>query len=89
MTFDFDAIVHVIKLKVIEIARSLDIDASGVQADDILPATGVIDSSGLMELIAWFEGAYDLHIPNEDFTIDNLGSMTQMTHYLLRCKGNL
>lgn len=89
MTLNAASILDAIKLKVIEIARTLDCDASDIGMDEILPATGVIDSAGLMELIAWFEGAFDLRIPTEDFTIDNLGSMTLMSDYLLRRKGLL
>lgn len=86
MKLDSALIVNAIKLKVMEIARGLDCDASGVEADELLPATGLIDSSGLIELITWFENYFDISIPAEDFTVDNLGSMAQMSHYLLRRK---
>ena len=89
MTLKAANIIDAIQRKVIEIARTLDCDASDVGPEEILPATGVIDSAGLMELIAWFESAFDLRIPTEDFTIDNLGSMALMSQYLLRRKGLL
>ncbi len=87
MMLDSEAVVNAIKLKVIEISRSLGCDASEIDVDEVLPASGVIDSSGLIELITWFENSFDICIPTEDFTIDNLGSMTRMCHYLMRCKG--
>jgi D-alanine--poly(phosphoribitol) ligase subunit 2 len=86
MMLEYDLIVNAVKLKVMEISRSLDCDASGVEDDELLPATGLIDSSGLLELITWFENFFDLSIPMEDFTIDNLGSMERMSHYLIRRK---
>jgi D-alanine--poly(phosphoribitol) ligase subunit 2 len=70
-----------------EIARTLDSDASDLLPEDIIPATGAIDSAGLLELIAWFEGKYDLRIATEDFTIDNLGSMEMMANFLMKRKG--
>lgn len=65
------------------IADSIGEDATDLQPDDIIPASGAIDSAGLLELIAWFEGEYGIQIPTSDFTIDNLGSMALMADYLL------
>jgi D-alanine--poly(phosphoribitol) ligase subunit 2 len=89
MTLDKDSIITAIKTKVMEIARTLDCDASDLQPDEIIPATGAIDSAGLLELLAWFESKYDLHIASEDFTIDNLGSMEMMANFLLKRKSIL
>lgn len=82
-----EAIIAAIKAKVVELAEAMGCDASDVGPDEIIPATGAIDSAGLLDLIAWFEAAYGLSIPTEDFTIDNLGSMTMMANYLMRQKG--
>jgi D-alanine--poly(phosphoribitol) ligase subunit 2 len=87
MSFDKDSIIAAIKGKIMEIARTLDSDASDLLPEDIIPATGAIDSAGLLELIAWFEGKYDLRIATEDFTIDNLGSMEMMANFLMKRKG--
>ena len=87
MKLDTDSIIAAIHAKVIEIASAMGCDASDVGPDEIIPATGAIDSAGLLDLIAWFEATFDLSIPTEDFTIDNLGSMTMMANYLLKRKG--
>lgn len=89
MTLHKDAIMAAIKTKVMELASSMGADASDLQPGDILPATGAIDSAGLLDLIAWFEAKYGLRIATEDFTIDNLGSMELMADFLLRRKGLL
>lgn len=89
MTLDRDSIVAAIKARVIEIASTLDSDVSDLQPDDILPATGAIDSAGLLDLIAWFEATYEIQIATEEFTIDNLGSMDMMSNFLLKKKGLL
>jgi acyl carrier protein len=87
MNLDTAAIEAAIKARVMEIADSLGADASDLQADEVIPATGLIDSAGLLDLIAWFEGAYQIKIPTDEFTIDNLGTMTAMARYLRRRKG--
>lgn len=86
---DKSSIEVAIKNKIIEIADSLGCDAADLQADDIIPATGLIDSAGLLELIAWFEGNYSIKIPMTELTIDNLGTLSVMANYLLRLKGSL
>jgi len=79
-------IVAAIMAEVVRIASSLGIDASDLQSAENLPASGLIDSAGLLELISWFEQAYDIRIASEDFTIDNLGSLDLMADYLLSRK---
>jgi D-alanine--poly(phosphoribitol) ligase subunit 2 len=73
--------------KVVELAKALDMDASGVTDDDILPATGLLDSSAILELVVWFEAAYNFPIKQEDINIDNLGSINAMADFLLSRKG--
>ena len=73
--------------KVVELAKALDMDASGVTDDDILPATGLLDSSAILELIVWYEATYDFPIKQEDINIDNLGSINAMADFLLSRKG--
>lgn len=87
MTLDRQNIVVSIKTKIISIAKELDCDASTLDADEIIPATGLVDSAGLLDLIAWFEKTYAISIPTQDFTVDNLGSMNAMADYLLKNKG--
>ena len=86
MKLDRQDILAAIKRKIMEIADQLGCDASELQSDEIIPATGLIDSAGLMDLISWFESAYDFRVATEDFTIDNLGSMDAMADFLLRRK---
>lgn len=87
MTFDKEDVHAAIKRKVIELADLMGSDASDLQADEIIPATGLIDSAGLLELVAWFEQTYDLAIPAAELTIDNLGSINAMADYLFQRKG--
>jgi acyl carrier protein len=81
---DIKAALHA---KVVELAKALDMDASGVADDDILPATGLLDSSAILELVVWFEATYHLSIKQEEINIDNLGSINAMADFLLARKG--
>lgn len=84
MTLTQNAIETAIKAKVVEIADKLDCDARSIRADDLIPATGYIDSAGLLELIAWYEREYHIKVAQEEMTIDNLGTLTSMAQFVLR-----
>ncbi len=87
MNLEADAVQAAIKQQIIQLASRLGDDASDLGPDEIIPATGLIDSASLLELIAWFEQTYAFSIPAGDLTIDNLGSMRQMAAYLRKRKG--
>ncbi len=76
-----------IKNKVVEIADRMGDDASELQTEDIIPATGLIDSAGLLELIAWYEDHFQIRLAQEEITIDNLGTLSSMADFVLRRKG--
>jgi D-alanine--poly(phosphoribitol) ligase subunit 2 len=87
MNLEKEQILAAIKAKIMEIAEPLGCDASELQPDEIIPATGLVDSAGLLDLIGWFESTYDFRVATEDFTIDNLGSMNAMADFLRQRKG--
>ena len=41
-----------------------------------------------MELVLWYESEFGLSIPQEDFTIENLGSVDLMVGYLAQQRDN-
>lgn len=82
MTFEPDKIKRAIREKVIELAKALDMDARGVSDDDILPATGLLDSAAILELVVWYESTYGLKLTQDEINIDNLGSISAMTDFL-------
>lgn len=86
MNLNPDQIKAAIRNKVIELAKALDMDASDITDDDILPTTGLLDSGAILELVVWFEASYDFRIKQEDMNIDNLGSINAMTNFLLSSK---
>lgn len=87
MSLDKPAIELAIKKKIVEIADRMGDDASELQSEDIIPATGLIDSAGLLELIAWYEEHFQIRLAQEEITIDNLGTLSSMADFVLRRKG--
>jgi acyl carrier protein len=86
---DKKEIMNRIREKVIELARQIGTDASQVDDEEILPATGLLDSAGILGLIVWYEEAFDMHLEQEEINIDNLGSIASMADYVLKRKAGL
>lgn len=86
MNLDRDAVKTRIRAKVIELAGRLGVDATGFTDDEIIPATGLLDSAAVLELVVWYEAEYDLPMTQEDVNIDNLGSVNAMTDFLIARK---
>ena len=87
MNLDRDAVRAAIRSQVIELAKALGVDASEIGDDDIIPATGLLDSTAIIQLVVWYEQTYDLPLKQEEINIDNLGSINAMTGFLLARKG--
>jgi D-alanine--poly(phosphoribitol) ligase subunit 2 len=83
---DARAIASAIKEKIIEIASGLGADARSVGEDEIIPATGLLDSAGIFELIAWYDIRYEMSLKEEEITISNLGSIEKMADYVVKRK---
>lgn len=87
MNLDRDAIKAAVRAKVIELAKNLGMDASDIGDDDIIPATGYVDSAAILELVVWYEDTYQMPLKQEEINIDNLGSINSMTEFVLKRKG--
>ena len=86
MTLERDEIKTAIRGKVIELADGLGEDASNINDEDIIPATGALDSAAILALIVWYEETYDFPLKQEEINIDNLGSINAMADFLLARK---
>ena len=87
MNLDREAVKAAIRSQVIELAKALGMDASEIGDDDVIPATGLLDSTAVIQLVVWYEQTYDLPLKQEEINIDNLGSINSMTEFLLARKG--
>lgn len=86
MKLERDTIKAAIRTKVIELAKNLGEDASEITDDEIIPATGALDSAAILELIVWYESTYDFPLKQEEINIDNLGTINAMADFLLARK---
>ena len=86
MDLDREAVKSSIRSKVIDLAKALNIDASSLGDADIIPATGYLDSTAMLELVVWYEQTYDFPLKQEEINIDNLGSINAMADFLLSRK---
>jgi D-alanine--poly(phosphoribitol) ligase subunit 2 len=75
-----------IRDKVASLVKELGGDAGQISDDDIIPATGLLDSAGILALVVWYEEAFDMKLKQEEINIDNLGSVESMTNYVLERK---
>ena len=76
-----------IREKVVALASGIGADAGDIADEDIIPATGLLDSAGILGLVVWYEEAFDMQLSQEEINIDNLGSIESMANYVLKCKG--
>lgn len=83
MNLNRQAVKAAIRAQVVELARALGMDASEIGDDDVIPATGLLDSTAVLELVVWYEQTYDLSLTQDEINIDNLGSINAMTEFLL------
>lgn len=77
-----DTVKQAIHAKIAELAAQLGNNAKNLKNDDEIPASGLLDSAGLMELILWFETTYGLTIEEDQITVDNFGTINAMANYL-------
>lgn len=59
-------------------------DGNGIELtpDEDLLGSGLVDSMGMMKLIAFIEEAFDTKIPPEDLVIENFMTVGDMERYL-------
>jgi len=56
----------------------------GLENDDSFQEQGIIDSTGILELVSHLERTYGIEILDEDLNPDNLDSVNKIAAYLTR-----
>jgi D-alanine--poly(phosphoribitol) ligase subunit 2 len=64
-----------------------EVDGELTEDSDLL-LSGMIDSIGLIRLIAFLEEQYGVQVPPEEVTIDRFRSISAMVRYLTELRGN-
>jgi acyl carrier protein len=62
-------------------------DARAPQEDESLVEGGVIDSTGVMELIEFLESHFEIEVAESDTVPSNLDTVANLTRFVLRKKG--
>lgn len=57
-------------------------DSIKLGTDDSLLETGVIDSTGVLELVAYIEETYGIKVEDEEIIPENLDSIQNITSYI-------
>ncbi len=63
------------------LSQLLELDES-IDADENLLVDGMVDSLGMLRLIAFIEATYSVKVPPQDFTIENFRTASVLTDYL-------
>ncbi|WP_200262057.1 phosphopantetheine-binding protein [Streptomyces sp. HSG2] len=64
-----------------------DLTATQLPPDQDLLGDGVIDSLGVLKLIAWVEHHFQLAVGDTDLDPDNFRSVNAIDAYVARCQG--
>ena len=70
MNPDLITIKSAIRQEIQQLAVKGGSDGSALTDDDLIPASGVLDSAALIELITWYEEYLRVPIPQADLNID-------------------
>lgn len=56
----------------------------GLSNDDSFLEQGIIDSTGVLELVAFLEETYDIKVEDDELIPDNLDSINRLARFLER-----
>jgi len=62
-------------------------DPAEIADDTLLVTSGYIDSTGMLEVIAFLEEEFEIRITDQETTPENLESIERMAAFLLRKQG--
>jgi len=63
-----------------------DADESALQNDDSFLEKGIIDSTGVLELVEWLEETFGIKIEDEELIPENLDSVNLLVAFIARKK---
>jgi acyl carrier protein len=57
-------------------------EENGLHDDDSFLETGIIDSTGILELVSFIEEKFEFEVDDEDLIPDNFDSVNKLTSYI-------
>lgn len=58
------------------------LDGQSITDDEDLLLSGMISSIGIMRLVAFIQTTFDVEIPAQDVTVENMATVTAIMQYL-------
>ena len=59
-----------------------DADEEGLVNDDSFLEKGIIDSTGVLELVEWLEDTFDIVVDDDELIPENLDSVNQLAAFI-------
>ncbi len=63
-----------------------DVDESALKDDDSFLEQGIIDSTGVLELVDWLEEEFTITVDDDELIPENLDSVILLSAYIARKK---
>jgi len=63
-----------------------DAESSGLKNDDSFLDQGIIDSTGVLELVEWLEDECDIEVDDEELIPENLDSVNNLAAFIKKKK---
>jgi len=60
------------------------VEANTLEAESSLIEEGIIDSAGVLELVAFLEDTYDIEISDSELLLDNLETIARIARFVNR-----
>ncbi len=57
-------------------------DEDGLDNDDSFLEKGIIDSTGVLELVEWLEDTFDITVDDDELIPENLDSVNQLAAFI-------
>jgi acyl carrier protein len=66
------------------VSRELADDGQGtdLKEEENLLTNGIMDSLGILKLVTFIEQKFDIHVPDEDVTVQNFRTLKDIANYL-------
>lgn len=64
-------------------------DSNTINDDDSFLDKGIIDSTGVLELVSFIEETFKIKVEDEELIPDNLDSLNKLFIYIQKKKGNV
>jgi acyl carrier protein len=61
---------------------AVDIEANPIGVEESLITTGIVDSTGLLELVSFVEAQYGFDVPDEDLLPENFETIGRISAYI-------